>query len=86
MKRLTYPLTEIRILLKQQLSKEEVLHIIFQGYENTIHHTDYWKEQLQEVISIIDLELKGISVKTKNHRRRRQPIREMVNPLFSFYL
>lgn len=70
-RRLTYPRTDIKILLKQQLSQEEVLHIIFQGYENTINHTDYWKEQLQEVISSIDLELKGINVPNRNHRRRR---------------
>jgi hypothetical protein len=69
-KRLTYPLKDIKKLLHQGLSKEEVLQIVFQKYENTIHHTDYWKYQLQGVISKVDSELNGLNVKTKNHRRR----------------
>ena len=71
-KRLTYPITDIKMLLKQQLSKEEVLHIVFQQYENTIHHTDYWKDSLEEVISKEDSKLKGINVPSINHRRRHQ--------------
>lgn len=68
-KRLTYPLTDIKKLLHQGLSKEEVLQIVFQKYENTIHHTDYWKYQLQRLISKVDLELKCLSIPSKNHRR-----------------
>jgi hypothetical protein len=57
-------------LLHQGLLKEEVLQIVFQKYEITIHHTDYWKYQLQGVISKVDSELNGLNVPGRNHRRR----------------
>jgi hypothetical protein len=68
-KRLTYPLTDIKKLLHQGLSKEEVLQIVFRKYENTIHHTEYWKYQLQRAITKVDSELKSLNVLGRNHRR-----------------
>ena len=68
-KRLTYPRTEIKKLLNQGLSKDDVLQIVYRKYENTIHHTDYWKNQLIRFISKVDSELKGVNVPRRNHLR-----------------
>lgn len=70
-KRLTIPLADIKILLKQQLFKEEVFHIIFQQYENTIHDTDYWKEKIYDAIDREHSGDKIIKVSGRNHRRRK---------------
>ena len=73
-KRLTIPLAEIKILLKQQLFKEEVFHIVFQKYENTIHDTDYWKEQIYDAIDRVDSGWKELKVTSRKQRKRKNDI------------
>ena len=59
-RRLTIPIAKIRKTLRAGHSKTKTLKIIFSNYRNTIHHTQYWKQKLKEIISEIPLRYRTI--------------------------
>jgi len=61
MRRLRSSKPEIWKMLKQGLSREAILDALFKKYENTIHHTDYFKQHLKREVSHFYNEFKNKS-------------------------